>query len=76
MLDQLLKLPLNYHSCKAEGMLVNIYHIARNEIWDDYEDKCHTWFWGQNRMHSICVTGSIFQTYVDVTSVIYQKTMQ
>jgi hypothetical protein len=27
-------------------------------------------------MHSICVPGSIFHTYVDVTSVIYQKTMQ
>jgi hypothetical protein len=24
-------------------------------------------------MHSICVPGSIFHTYVDVTSVIYQK---
>jgi hypothetical protein len=24
-------------------------------------------------MHSICVLGSIFHTYVDVTSVIYQK---
>jgi hypothetical protein len=31
----------------------------------------HTRFWGQNRMHSLCVTGSIFHTYVDVTSVIY-----
>jgi hypothetical protein len=37
---------------------------------------CHTRFWGQNRMHSICGPGSIFHTYVDVTSVIYQKTMQ
>jgi hypothetical protein len=27
-------------------------------------------------MHSICVLGSIFHTYVDVTNVIYQKTMQ
>jgi hypothetical protein len=35
----------------------------------------HTRFWGQNRMHSICVPRSIFHTYVDVTSVIYQKTM-
>jgi hypothetical protein len=26
-------------------------------------------------MHSICVLGSIFHTYVDVTSVIYQKTI-
>jgi hypothetical protein len=31
---------------------------------------------GQNRMHSICGSESIFHTYVDVTSVIYQKTMQ
>jgi hypothetical protein len=31
---------------------------------------------GQNRMHSICGSGSIFHTYVDVTSVIYQNTMQ
>jgi hypothetical protein len=38
--------------------------------------KCHTRFWGQNRMHSICVPRSIFHTYVDVTTVIYQKTMQ
>jgi hypothetical protein len=35
-----------------------------------------TRFWGQNRMHSICGSGSIFQTYDDVISVIYQKTMQ
>jgi hypothetical protein len=35
---------------------------------------CHTRFWGQNRMHSICVPGAIFHT--DVTSVKYQKTMQ
>jgi hypothetical protein len=42
----------------------------RNEI------DCHTWFWGQNRMHNIFGPGSIFHTYVDVTSVIYQKTMQ
>jgi hypothetical protein len=27
-------------------------------------------------MHSICGPGSIFHTYVDVTSVIYQKTIQ
>jgi hypothetical protein len=27
-------------------------------------------------MHSICGPGSIFHTYVDVASVIYQKTMQ
>jgi hypothetical protein len=26
-------------------------------------------------MYSICVSGSIFHTYVDVTSSIYQKTM-
>jgi hypothetical protein len=31
---------------------------------------------GANRMHIICVPGSIFHTYVDVASVIYQKTMQ
>jgi hypothetical protein len=31
---------------------------------------------GQNRMHSICGPGSISHTYIDVTSVIYQKTMQ
>jgi hypothetical protein len=37
---------------------------------------CHTWFWGQNRMHSIRGPGSIFHKYIDVTSVIYQKTMQ
>jgi hypothetical protein len=30
----------------------------------------------QNRMHSICVPRSIFHTYVDVISVVYQKTMQ
>jgi hypothetical protein len=30
-------------------------------------------FRGQNRMHSICVPGSVFHTYIDVTSVIYQK---
>jgi hypothetical protein len=40
------------------------------------QDRCHTRFWGQNQMHSICVSRSIFHTYVDVTSVIYQKTMQ
>jgi hypothetical protein len=27
-------------------------------------------------MHNICGPGSIFHTYVDITSVIYQKTMQ
>jgi hypothetical protein len=37
------------------------------------ELQCHTQFYGQNRMHSICVPGSIFHTYVDVTSVIYQR---
>jgi hypothetical protein len=31
---------------------------------------CHTRFWGQNRMHSICVPRSIFHTYVDVISVV------
>jgi hypothetical protein len=44
------------------------------DLW--FHHVCHSRFWGQNRMHSICVTGSIFYTYVDVTSVIYQKTMQ
>jgi hypothetical protein len=38
--------------------------------------QCHTRFLGQNRMNSICGPGSIFHTYVDVTSVIYQKSMQ
>jgi hypothetical protein len=37
---------------------------------------CHTMLWGQNQMHIICGPGSIFPTYVDITSVIYQKTMQ
>jgi hypothetical protein len=35
----------------------------------------HTQFQGQNRMHSICVSRSIFHTYLDVTSVINRKTM-
>jgi hypothetical protein len=42
----------------------------------DELDDCHTRFWGQNRIHSICGLGSISHTYVDVISVIYQKTMQ
>jgi hypothetical protein len=29
---QLPKLPSSSHSCKAKGMLVIVYHIARNEI--------------------------------------------
>jgi hypothetical protein len=41
-----------------------------------FEGKCYTQFWGQNRMHSICGPGSISHAYVDVTSVIYKKTMQ
>jgi hypothetical protein len=50
------------------------HHLTslHESIWD----ICHPQFWGQNRMHSICGPGSIFHTYVDVTSVIYQKTMQ
>jgi hypothetical protein len=55
----------------------DILSYSKND--SDHEEHlriCHTRFWGQNRMHSICGPGSISHIYVDVTSVIYLKTMQ
>jgi hypothetical protein len=76
------------HDDHIEHLCV-IFYVLRNTCLFGNLEKCtfstnrvsflaywHTQFWGQNRMHSICVLGAIFHTYVDVTSVIYQNTMQ
>jgi hypothetical protein len=63
-----------YHKNYPEQKIRKIHARKPHTIF--HHAYCHTRFWGQNRMHSICGPGSIFHTYIDVTSVIYQKTMQ
>jgi hypothetical protein len=43
---------------KVEFCIISVYVDDHNIIGNKL-DICHTRFWGQNRMHSICVPGSI-----------------